>query len=157
MIEIPSLRQRREDIPELIDSILARMGRSTAELLALTPEALHLLQKYPWPGNIRELESAVERACSLAPIGQPIDVAHLPESIRRGAVMVPTREKVEPVLNMDEWNREAIMRAGWATHGSLTEMARTLGISRTTLWRKMRAFNLDARHFQPEPVGDVSK
>lgn len=157
VIEMPSLRQRREDIPELIDSILARMGRSAAELPALTPEALQILKKYPWPGNIRELESALERACSLAPAGQPIDVPHLPESIRRGSVMVPTRGRVEPVLNMDEWNREAIMRAGWATHGSLTEMARMLGISRTTLWRKMRSFNLDARHFQLESIPDVSK
>ncbi|MFZ1240549.1 MAG: helix-turn-helix domain-containing protein, partial [Anaerolineae bacterium] len=101
-------------------------------------------------GNIRELESALERASSLVASGQPIDVAHLPESVRRGAVIVPTREKAEPVLNMDEWNREALIRAGWATHGNLTEMAQLLGISRTTLWRKMRFFNLTAHHFQPD-------
>ena len=92
-----------------------------------------------------------------APAGQPIDVAHLSENIRRGAVMMPTREKAEPVLNMDEWNREAIIRAGWAAHGNLTEMAQLLGISRTTLWRKMQFFKLDARHFQPGPADAVSK
>lgn len=151
VIDMPSLRQRREDLPELIDTILGRMHASQpVNGAALTPEALRLMKKYPWPGNIRELESALERASSLAPGGQPIDVAHLPESIRRGAVIVPTRERVEPVLNMDEWNREAIIRAGWATHGNLTEMAQLLGISRTTLWRKMRFFNLQARHFQPD-------
>lgn len=157
VIEMPPLRQRREDIPELIDTILARMGRAASDLPAVTPEALHLLKKYPWPGNIRELESALERACSLIAAGQPIDVAHLSENIRRGAVMMPTREKVEPVLNMDEWNREAIIRAGWAAHGNLTEMAQLLGISRTTLWRKMQFFKLDARHFQPGPSDNVSK
>ncbi|MFZ1402298.1 MAG: sigma 54-interacting transcriptional regulator [Anaerolineae bacterium] len=151
VIDMPSLRQRREDLPELIDTILGRMHASQpANAATVTPQALHLMKKYPWPGNIRELESALERASSLVASGQPIDVAHLPESVRRGAVIVPTREKAEPVLNMDEWNREALIRAGWATHGNLTEMAHLLGISRTTLWRKMRFFNLTAHHFQPD-------
>ncbi|MFZ1462896.1 MAG: sigma 54-interacting transcriptional regulator, partial [Anaerolineae bacterium] len=151
VIDMPPLRQRREDLPELIDTILGRMHASQpANAATVTPEALHLMKKYPWPGNIRELESALERASSLVASGQPIDVAHLPESVRRGAVIVPTREKAEPVLNMDEWNREALIRAGWATHGNLTEMAQLLGISRTTLWRKMRFFNLTAHHFQPD-------
>lgn len=85
---MPSLRQRREGLtrtdrhhpgPHACQS-------ATANAAAVTPEALHLMKKYPWHGDVRELESALERASSLVASGQPIDVAHLPESVppRRG-------------------------------------------------------------------------
>ncbi len=157
VIEMPPLRQRSDDLPDLIETILARMGRRRSASPGVTEEALRLMKKYPWPGNVRELETALERACSLLSGDQPIDVAHLPESVRRGAVIVPLRERVEPVLNLDEWNREAIIRAGWATQGAVVEMAQLLGISRTTLWRKMRAFNLDPREFKIAGNENVAK
>jgi transcriptional activator for dhaKLM operon len=108
---------------------------------------------YPWPGNVRELENVMERASSQAPLGQPIDIVHLPEAVRRSSVIVPTRERVEPVLSFDEWNREGIIRAGWATQGNAAQMAAMLGISRTTLWRKMKAYNLDIHTFQSDGNG----
>jgi transcriptional activator for dhaKLM operon len=153
VIDIPPLRSHREDLPELIETILARMGRGASGAAVVTPAALAVLMLYPWPGNVRELENVMERASSQAPLGQPIDIVHLPEAVRRSSVIVPTRERVEPVLSFDEWNREGIIRAGWATQGNAAQMAAMLGISRTTLWRKMKAYNLDIHTFQSDGNG----
>lgn len=155
VIDIPPLRAHREDLPELIDTILRRMGRSTPDAAVVTPAALQVLTLYPWPGNVRELENVMERASSQAPANRPIDIVHLPDAVRRSSVIVPARERVEPVLSFDEWNREGIIRAGWATQGNATQMAALLGISRTTLWRKMKVLNLDIRAFQKD--NDVSR
>lgn len=156
VIDIPPLREHREDLPELIETILARMGRNTNGAAVVTPAALETLMLYPWPGNVRELENVMERASSQAPLGQPIDFIHLPDAVRHSSVIVPTRERVEPVLSFDEWSREGIIRAGWATQGNAAQMAALLGISRTTLWRKMKTYNLDIHAFQIDS-NNVSK
>ncbi len=156
VIDIPPLRSHREDLPELIDTILARMGRSADGTAVVTARAMEILMLYPWPGNVRELENVMERASSQAPLGQAIDIVHLPDAVRHSSVIVPTRERVEPVLSFDEWNREGIIRAGWATQGNAAQMAAMLGISRTTLWRKMKAYDLKIHTFQGES-SDVSK
>ena len=101
-------------------------------------EAVRFLMRYPWPGNVRELESVLERAMSQCRDGI-IRPADLPEVVRDGRVLTGHYPLARPVISVGEAEREAIVRAGWACQGRVTEMARLLGIGRSTLWRKMKA------------------
>ncbi|MCA9974316.1 MAG: hypothetical protein KC413_01145, partial [Anaerolineales bacterium] len=109
-------------------------------------EAMPVLQRYPWPGNVRELESVLERAVNQSR-SNVIAVTDLPESVRHGRV-VTRSPRAQPVLSVMEAEREAILKAGWACHGHVTEMARQLGIGRTTLWRKMKRHNISPESFR---------
>jgi transcriptional activator for dhaKLM operon len=104
-------------------------------------EAVGFLLRYPWPGNVRELESTLERAMSQSR-DNVIRPGDLPEMVRNGRVLVARHLLAQPVLSVDEAEREAILRAGWACHGRVTEMARLLGIGRSTLWRKMKQLDI---------------
>ena len=75
-------------------------------------------------------------------------VTDLPEAIRYGRVVLRNRPLAQPILSAAEAEREAIIRAGWACHGQVTAMANQLGIGRTTLWRKMKRYNIDRQQFQ---------
>jgi transcriptional activator for dhaKLM operon len=110
----------------------------------VSSEALQLLRHYRWPGNVREMENALERAAVLADSGV-IEAKHLPDSIRgRGW----PGEPIEHVPAMHEAEYEAIVRAASACQGNLTKMAEMLGIGRTTLWRKIKASNIRVEDFR---------
>jgi transcriptional regulator with PAS, ATPase and Fis domain len=88
-IEVPPLRDRREDVRPLATYFAERTGRNCR----FTPEAMEVLVRYRWPGNVRELHNVVEQAAWLSP-GEVIDVEHLPESVRRAAdTLLPVRER----------------------------------------------------------------
>lgn len=145
--EVPSLRERLDDLPLLVDGILARLSADAAAPTQIDDDALAALARYPWPGNVRELESVLERALAHAG-GDRIGILHLPESVRTGRVLIDTSPLPRPVLTVDEAEREAILRAGVACNGIVTQMARELGIGRTTLWRKMKRFNISPAQFK---------
>jgi transcriptional activator for dhaKLM operon len=105
------------------------------------------LTRYPWPGNVREFESVLERAMTLCRDGI-VRAGDLPDGVRNGRVVTGRYPLAQPVLSVDEAEREAIVRAGWACRGRVSEMARLLGIGRSTLWRKMRALNLAPESFK---------
>lgn len=90
-----------------------------------------MLRRYPWPGNVREPESILERALHQSG-DNIIHVADLPETIRSGRLVIANSPQAEPVLTTTEAEREAIIRAGWACQGRLNEMSQQLGIGRTT-------------------------
>jgi transcriptional activator for dhaKLM operon len=146
-IRIPPLRERQEDVPLLAERFLARITTRDSRATWLEDDALQILYRYPWPGNVRELESALERALHQSEDGviRPPD---LPEVIRNGRVLTGTSPRAQPVLSFIEAEREAILQAGWACQGRVSEMAQTLGIGRATLWRKMKLLNLTPRHFK---------
>ncbi len=146
-IRIPPLRERQEDVPLLAERFLARITNRDRRAAWLDDEALQILNRYPWPGNVRELESALERALHLSQDGviRPPD---LPEAIRNGRVLTHNSPQAQPVLSFTEAEREAILQAGWACNGRVSEMARTLGIGRSTLWRKMKRLNLTPTDFK---------
>lgn len=110
-------------------------------------EAVRFLTRYPWPGNVRELESALERAMSQSR-DSVIRPGDLPEMVRNGRVLSGRHPLAQPVLSVDEAEREAIFRAGWACNGRVTEMAGLLGIGRSTLWRKMRQLEISPSIFK---------
>lgn len=146
-ITIPPMRERTEDIPLLAERFLARISLRDGRAAWIDDEATAVLRRYPWPGNVRELESILERALHHSS-DNIIHVADLPEAIRSGRLVIANSPQAEPVLTTTEAEREAIIRAGWACQGRLTEMSHHLGIGRTTLWRKMKRFNLSPGQFK---------
>lgn len=144
-IRMAPLRERREDIPALVEQKLALMARQVEQPLTLSPRAVEALNTYAWPGNIRELESALERAAAIGE-SSVIEFEHLPKSVRDGA-LVPPEDGEDPVPSMAEAERQAIVTAGRVTHGNLSQAALLLGIGRSTLWRKMRTMGLTVKDF----------
>ncbi|MBK7896321.1 MAG: PTS-dependent dihydroxyacetone kinase operon transcriptional regulator DhaR [Anaerolineaceae bacterium] len=146
-ITIPPLREREEDILLLAKRLLARSARRHGQLLVLDSEAAAILSRYPWPGNVRELEMVLERAAYQSS-DHVIKLMDLPENVRNGRVVMGRGPEAQPVLSASEAEREAIIRAGWACKGRVTEMARELQIGRTTLWRKMKLHQIDLVRFR---------
>ncbi|WP_058914217.1 sigma-54-dependent response regulator transcription factor ZraR [Entomohabitans teleogrylli] len=136
-IEIPPLRQRREDIPLLAAHFLQRFtGRNRKTIKGFTPQAMDLLIHYRWPGNIRELENAVERAVVLL-TGDYISERELPLSITGAGRPAPLEHGGDAILPLAEAEREIILAALEKTGGNKTAAARQLGITRKTLLAKL--------------------
>ncbi len=146
-IAVPPLRERPEDIPVLAARFLSRFAQKNGQETYIDDEALQILRRYPWPGNVRELESVLERALHQSDDSQ-ITAAVLPAAVRQGRVVTAASPQAQPVLSVKEAEREAILQAGWACQGRVTEMAKHLGIGRTTLWRKMKRFNISSDDFK---------
>jgi transcriptional activator for dhaKLM operon len=146
-IQVPPLRERAEDIALLAERYLARFTERSGQESWLDDPTRDILLRYPWPGNVRELESVLERALAHSP-DNVVRVTDLPETVRHGRVVLRNAPLAQPVLSAAEAEREAIIRAGWACHGQVTAMADQLGIGRTTLWRKMKHYNIDRQQFQ---------
>ena len=135
-IDMPSLRQRKEDIPQLARYFLQRYAeRNRKAVQGFTPQAMDLLIHYAWPGNIRELENAVERAVVLL-TGEYISERELPLAIAGTSVSdAPHGEDIiQPLVEVE---KEAILVALEKTGGNKTEAARQLGITRKTLLAKL--------------------
>ncbi|MDJ0754818.1 MAG: dihydroxyacetone kinase operon transcriptional regulator DhaR [Ardenticatenaceae bacterium] len=146
-ILIPPLRERLEDIPYLCERFLSRASQRTTRPLWVDDQVLTVLKRYPWPGNIRELEDVLERAISQTRDGV-IRLVDLPDHIRQGRALNPDDPLPRPILTAAEAEREAILNAGWACQGNVTQMAEHLQIGRTTLWRKMKRLNLTPQNFR---------
>jgi len=144
---ISPLRERVEDIPLLTERFLNRITQSQEHASWIDDETLAILRRYPWPGNVRELENALERALNHSVDGT-IRMIDLPEVVRQGRVLNTTSPTPEPVVSTAVAEREAIIRAGWACQGRVTEMAQHLEIGRTTLWRKLKRLNISPDQFK---------
>ncbi len=115
--------------------------------MTVTPAALSALRAYPWPNNIRELESIMERAV-MASEGRPIEPQHMPAVVRQPRAISKSRRTTEPVVSLTEAEQHAILAAGRAAHGNLTQAAQFLAINRTTLWRKMKTLGINSEDFR---------
>ena len=132
-IDIPPLREHKEDIPELANLFLSRLAqKSQKKLEGIKPEALRKLMDFHWPGNVRQLENIVERACALAP-GPFIESS----DIQMDQVPDRTRSDQAPVLpegkTLDQWEDDMIREAYRRANGNKSEAARMLGLSRNAL------------------------
>jgi DNA-binding NtrC family response regulator len=134
-VHVPPLRERAADIPELVRLFLARAGKERARL---SPATQALLAAYPWPGNVRELANVIERAAILS-LGAVILPEHLPEKLRGCAPAAPPQTDA-PVVNVEEAERRAIREALRTTNGNRTEAAKLLGISRRTLFYRLKQY-----------------
>ncbi|HET9622437.1 MAG TPA: sigma-54 dependent transcriptional regulator, partial [Kofleriaceae bacterium] len=146
-IEMPSLRERRSDIPDLVRFFIDRYARDNAKTITeCTPEALELLMSHGWPGNVRELENAIERAIVLA-TGTTIEAKHLPASIKPAAP--PTGLPPIPGAPMAEIERYAILETLKMTGGSTSRAAEILGISPRTIQYRLHDYQAAPRTDTP--------
>ena len=138
-VRIPPLRERTDDIAALAEFFLRRYSaRLRRSIVGFAPGAIDLLKAHPWPGNARELENAIERAVNLAsgPLLTPED---LPASVFLQVVTAPSSA---PLDSHDE--RSRLMAALEDARWNQSRAATRLGISRTTLWRKMREYRIES-------------
>lgn len=130
-ISIPPLRNRKDDIGLLVDKFLLKYGIEYKDrFLKITPEALQILKRYDWPGNIRELENIVQRAVIMS--DKIIDVEHIPERLKY-TIDTPTDELV-PLRVMEKKYIEKVLRA---TGNNKTKAAEILQIDRKTIRQKL--------------------
>jgi two-component system response regulator HydG len=140
-IRIPPLRERREDVPLLAAHFLQRFAQRTGAQKTLAPEAVARLVEHGWPGNVRELENVLEQAAALSP-GAEIRAADVQIEARGTAAGEAVRTLAEAV---EDAERSAIEAAISRARGDLGAVARALGVSATTLWRKMKRLGLEGR------------
>lgn len=140
-IPIPPLRERSDDIPLLIGHFIEKYNRKLGKrITSVSQEAMDLLLDYDWPGNVRQLEHAIEHAfihCKT----DVIQVEHLPEEIKPERTK-PTGVPVKKPFSLQDMERETILEALRANDWSKEATAHALGISRTTLWRKMKKYEI---------------
>ena len=145
-VSLPPLRDRRDDIPLLVQHFLRRLGEHSTPPrpdVTLTQDALRLLMAYPWPGNVRELENVIERAFTLSPGRTQIDATALPPTMRAaGADPDVSLALPEEGLVFDEViariERDLITRALERTRGNRRQASALLGLKRTTLVEKLK-------------------
>ena len=147
-ITLPPLRERPRDIPLVVERILARFSRQFGYQVSLAPEALDVLTKYPWPGNIREMEAVLGRAAMQMAGAGRIGLAQLPVNVRRMDALPQYVEPFLQVSSLSEMEREAIFLTVQMQRGNVSRIARVLGVSRTTLWRKLKFHGIDPAEFR---------
>jgi DNA-binding NtrC family response regulator len=145
-IRLPSLDERREDIPLLAQHFLARFNRHNSRQVTLQVGAVDLLSQMSWPGNVRELENLIERAAILSASGEigPEDVERCREpATSAAAVISPTISAPPAIATLREAEREQIIRAVRESGGNRSQAARKLGIERKLLYKKARRMGID--------------
>jgi DNA-binding NtrC family response regulator len=143
-IDVPPLRERRDDIPVLIDYFLKKHTRNTSRLITgLTAETRKVMLDYSWPGNVRQLESAIERAILLAE-GDQITLEDLPTEVRQDAG--PTAEGAFKLpaegINFEDVERNLITQAMEQTDYNITKAAKLLGLTFRTLQYRLEKFGI---------------
>ena len=139
-IKLPPLRERKSDIPLLVNCFLEKFGDAHRSIRTISEDAMRRLMSYDWPGNVRELENAIERAVALGS-GPILHVGDLPSNLQHGS-----DEKLleaDELVPLGELERRAILRALRETNGDKLAAARLLGIGKTTLYRKLKQYGTE--------------
>jgi len=154
-IDIPPLRQRPEDIPVLFEHFLNRISKEWRRSIEdVDPDVMDYLRQYHWPGNVRELQNVVERMISIAD-GNRIDLTHLPAEIyipwRSNHSEPSSLSQVDRIADEREKRKKQLAEQECqeivgllAKHGgNVSQVAKELGLSRNTLYRKMKTYNIN--------------
>ena len=144
-LTLPPLRERSEDIPSLVAHFIHKLApRTRSSVRGITPDALAAMQRYAWPGNVRQLENVVEQALVFAE-GDAIEVADLPPAVvgevRADVLELPSDARALPEV-LEDLERQLIMRALRKAAGVKTETARILGIKTPTLYYKLEKYGM---------------
>jgi len=142
-VYLPSLRERKSDIPSLVQYFLDRYS-TNKHSIEIAPAALHCLLQYEWPGNVRELENCIERAVALGD-GELIEVDDLPPAMQASAPRKTASAAAQSYdsNDLEDIERATIQRVFDQVHGDKLLAGRMLGISRATLYRKIKRYNID--------------
>jgi DNA-binding NtrC family response regulator len=144
-LHLPPLRERRSDVPALVHYFLDKFVPGAA--IAISPAAMKMMLQYDWPGNVRELENCIERAVALGS-QETIDVPDLPPAVRRqgeAAIAGPALAQETPAASstdLEELERDTIQRVFEQVQGDKARARKMLGISRATLYRKLKRYNI---------------
>jgi len=138
LIKIPPLREHKEDIPILVDHFIKEFSNKEKKLKGITAEALSALMNYNWPGNIRELENCIKRSFTLG-YGELVDIKEIPEEI------FPKRKEEGAELKniIAEAEREKIIHTIMQFNRNKRKSAEVLGIGKSTLYNKLKKYNID--------------
>ncbi len=140
-MDLPPLRQRREDIPLLVEHFVDRFNHLQGrDVAGVSPDALGLLMTHPWPGNVRELENVMERAFVVC-ADHWIEIHHLPPEFR-SARAVPTEPSTDMTQRRRLMEEETILSALRRNRFNRAAAARDLGIHKTTLYRKIKSLHI---------------
>jgi len=139
-ISIPPLRKHPEDIPLLVKTFIDRSNlRAEKEITTIRKDALDLLVEYHWPGNIRELINVIEYTFVICPEGE-ITPKHLPQQFQKDIKTAAQPGALPPYTSQDK--RKQLLQVLNETNGNKSEAARILGISRVTLWKHLKKYNI---------------
>ena len=153
-LKLPPLRERREDIALLAEAFLERVERETGKAHAFSEDAMRLLLEYDWPGNVRELQHAIDRTCAMSS-GPVLHTVDLPTQLqdfrlhRDGAARNGSRPAGDDgdgagIVSIADMERQAILATIRQLKGDKLMAARLLGIGKTTLYRKLKEYGLEA-------------
>jgi DNA-binding NtrC family response regulator len=151
-LRMPALRQRKEDIPELAQFFLQGLQPATGVRHVLSDAALRVLMAYDWPENVRELERAIEQACSMS-TGPVLQVSDLPTQLRELSAQMESKaageerglhalEAAEKIQSIAEMEKHAILDTIKTLRGDKLLAAKLLGIGKTTLYRKLKEYGI---------------
>lgn len=144
-LELPPLRERKEDIPELVYTFINEFSRQHKRgINQVAPDVMSVLLGYSWPGNVRELRNVLERLVILTE-GDTIKVEHLPKSLKKQALTGEGQEAATLPDLTRRTERDIIARALRQAKGNKAKAAKALGIPRSTLYYRMKALNLDGK------------
>jgi transcriptional regulator with PAS, ATPase and Fis domain len=144
-LELPPLRDRKEDIPLLVDFFIGRFNRlHNKNICCVTNDVTAALLAYDYPGNVRELENIIEH-CFVLCEGEIIEAKHLPSSVRP-ALQKEDAKNIEPTT-IKQMEIILITQALIRNNGNKTATAKELGIDKSTLFRKMKAFEIKSKSY----------
>ena len=144
----PPLRQRKDDITLIIQHFISFHAEKTGKnILGFTPEAMRLMVAYRWPGNIRELRNSVEYAFVLAR-GKSIGLEHLPEKITSFNPLdtnLPQKAERKDIVTVGLSEKEKLLNALQRADGNQTKAAKILGVSRITVWKRIKKHGIQLK------------
>ncbi|HEY5164285.1 MAG TPA: sigma-54 dependent transcriptional regulator [Terriglobales bacterium] len=139
-LKIRPLRERKQDIPLLVDHFLDRLARTSGVTRSMSNEAMRALEAYDWPGNVRELENSIDRACALSS-GPTIQTADLPSPVQNLHNRIPQEAANGPrIVPLAAMEKQMILKTIDQLKGDKLLAARLLGIGKTTLYRKLKEY-----------------
>ncbi|WHZ01099.1 sigma 54-interacting transcriptional regulator [Neobacillus sp. YX16] len=157
-IQIPPLRERKGDIPLLCNHLINKLNdRLNKQVIGISPEAFTIIKEYSWPGNIRQLENILERAMNFD-VKNWIDTIHLPLELLENNQSIISREFIPPstppvvqnkqvsseTVSLKDSEKSIIMETLESVQGNRSKAADLLGISRTTLYNKLKKYNIES-------------
>src|SRR6202050_2318170 len=148
-IDIPPLRDHKEDIPDLVKLFIARFSEAAGKnITSISPQAMDVLVGFHWPGNVRELENVVERAIALAP-GPVLTIADVPlDNASPSSRSTPNSPTLPDGFTLEQWEDEMIREALRRANGNKSQAARLLGLSRNALRYRLSKIGIAD---EPEP------
>jgi len=147
-VTIPPLRERSRDIPFVVERVLHRLSHQLGYPITLGQGVLEILKRYPWPGNIREIEAVLGLAATQVEASGIITTELLPKSLMVTNHFLAGFQETQSVRSLKDTDRETILSAAQIYRGNVSQMANALGIGRTTLWRRLKDLDIQMEDYR---------